>query len=470
MHRFFSRYAVVALLILAACDSDPTAPRPAALAPLLGDEQTALVGTTLPQPLQVAVRDSRERPLPDTWVHWHVAPGRGSLTADSVRTDAQGTASVQLVLGDLPGELRVTASVAGLAPVQFTVTALSHCQANVPRTLRLLGGNEQSALTHDSLAAPLQVQALCDDETPLPDVSVAWQVASGTATLYGSTFQTDAAGVASTSLSLGANPGSVVVRATAPGVAPVELRATALDRCAPRATLEPGQTIETTIKRVDCDTDPGIYGGSRYTVYRLDVAEPQFVRLRMQILANGVDPMLQLWDEQGTRLLGSGPGEMYVRLDPGTYRLRTATSPASGGTRIAVSRVTVDAVVCSDVFPNAPTPVWLLRPATVSGAITRDDCGRSLDAPRWYDQYLVQLSAGESITATLSPGTGFAPTLTFGTVDRHGFGQSWTLIGFYPSTGEPVTATLTAPRAGIYAIHVDGGGNDRTGTYSLEVR
>jgi uncharacterized protein (TIGR03437 family) len=90
-----------------------------------GDKQTGQVGWTLPNPLQVVVNGRAGVPVPGVAVNFAVTSGSAALSAASVVTDASGTASVQLTLGATPGSVVVTASAAGLAPVQFNATTIA---------------------------------------------------------------------------------------------------------------------------------------------------------------------------------------------------------------------------------------------------------------------------------------------------------------------------------------------------------
>ena len=90
-----------------------------------GDKQTGQVGWTLPNPLQVVVDGRAGVPVPGVTVNFTVTSGSATLNSASVVTDATGTASVQLTLGATPGSVVVTASVAGLAPVQFNATSIA---------------------------------------------------------------------------------------------------------------------------------------------------------------------------------------------------------------------------------------------------------------------------------------------------------------------------------------------------------
>ncbi len=90
-----------------------------------GNHQTGQTGWTLPNPLQVVVNGRAGVNVPGVTVNFAVTSGSATLSASSVLTDATGTASVQLTLGANPGNVTVTATVAGLPAVQFNANTIA---------------------------------------------------------------------------------------------------------------------------------------------------------------------------------------------------------------------------------------------------------------------------------------------------------------------------------------------------------
>jgi hypothetical protein len=88
-----------------------------------GDEQSAPVGTSLAAPLAVLVLDQHQNPVPGTTVDFAVATGGGSLTGARQTTDDDGIAQLGGWILGVVGPNRVTATVAGLAPIPFTAWA-----------------------------------------------------------------------------------------------------------------------------------------------------------------------------------------------------------------------------------------------------------------------------------------------------------------------------------------------------------
>ena len=127
----FSRVVVVGLasLSLAACggggDGSGGPSPPASVTIVAGNGQTGEVGTLLPVALTVRVTDSSGRPLASVTVGWTVTTGSGAVNPASGVTDSAGNASTRWTLGTTAGTQQATATVAGLAPVTFSATAVA---------------------------------------------------------------------------------------------------------------------------------------------------------------------------------------------------------------------------------------------------------------------------------------------------------------------------------------------------------
>lgn len=68
-----------------------------------GQYQTAVVGTTLPEPVAVLVTDSHGNPTAGATVHWWPSPGSGSTAVSSSVTGADGIASTAWTIGSTVG-------------------------------------------------------------------------------------------------------------------------------------------------------------------------------------------------------------------------------------------------------------------------------------------------------------------------------------------------------------------------------
>src|SRR5688572_7365575 len=104
-------FVAAVLLLLSGCDTaaEPPQPDPAALEIVSGDDQEFVVGAALPNPLVVRVTDLNGNPKQGALVKWTVT-GYGSVSPDSSRTDAAGTAQTTWTLPTSAGAATVTAT------------------------------------------------------------------------------------------------------------------------------------------------------------------------------------------------------------------------------------------------------------------------------------------------------------------------------------------------------------------------
>lgn len=87
-----------------------------------GDNQSALAGTQLAQPLVVQVLDAQQNPIVNAAVTWIVTGGGGSLSSENTNTDSQGLASVTWTLGPAAGANTLNAVVSGVGSATFNAT------------------------------------------------------------------------------------------------------------------------------------------------------------------------------------------------------------------------------------------------------------------------------------------------------------------------------------------------------------
>jgi len=102
--------------------------------------------------------------------------------------------------------------------------------------LKIDSGNLQSAVVGSKLAIPLSVQLLSGIGTGLPNSTVNFKVASGSASLSAATATTGPDGRASVAVTLGNTPGPVSVTASATGIPAVTFTATSIPSSVPTVT------------------------------------------------------------------------------------------------------------------------------------------------------------------------------------------------------------------------------------------
>ncbi len=98
-------------------------PRPRALTMIGGEEQEGRPNAALGRPFVIEVRDQHGDPFEGAEVTFAVTGGDGTLSVETVSTDADGRAATTLTLGEELGTYTVVATVADLEPVTFTATA-----------------------------------------------------------------------------------------------------------------------------------------------------------------------------------------------------------------------------------------------------------------------------------------------------------------------------------------------------------
>ena len=185
-------------------------PHPSTLTKLAGVKQQGLADSTLAEPFVVSVLDQNGNPFVGATVTFVVTAGGGTVSATEATTDEQGRAATTLTLGSDPGRNTVTASVAELNPVIFGATG-----QGIPRALAMLSGDQQEGPAGTVLAKPFVVEVRDQRNNPLAGVQVAFRVTSGEGTLSVATDTTDAKGRAATLLTLGSQPGTNTVLASA---------------------------------------------------------------------------------------------------------------------------------------------------------------------------------------------------------------------------------------------------------------
>ena len=188
-----------------------------------GDDQSAMVGTELPQPLVVAVTDGFGNPISGVTVTWS-AQGGGSVSEESTVTGDNGQTSVTRILGPTAGDQQTVATAGQLAG--SPVTFIHHATAGNANAVNIVSGNNQDGPAGSKLPQPLVVQLLDQGGNPIANQPVSWVVGDGGGTANPETSNTNANGQASTEWTLGPNPGTNTLNAVVSGLTPAAFRAT----------------------------------------------------------------------------------------------------------------------------------------------------------------------------------------------------------------------------------------------------
>ncbi|MDH3569642.1 MAG: hypothetical protein OER89_05575, partial [Gemmatimonadota bacterium] len=217
---------------------------PASLVAEAGSGQAAPAGTLLPDPLVARAAASDGVGVADEWIRFVVATGGGSLSADSVLTDAGGRAAVSWTLGNVVGSQIVQASTARLSGV--TASFMATAQATGVGGIAIVSGDGQSAQVGTAVATQPTVRVTDAQGNPVPGVDVTFAVASGGGSVTGAAAVTDAAGLAAVgSWVLGPTVGINTLTVTADTLTPVMFTATATG---------PGGTVSMVVSAGDGQT------------------------------------------------------------------------------------------------------------------------------------------------------------------------------------------------------------------------
>jgi hypothetical protein len=216
---------------------------PAELVRLAGNNQVGTVGQSLPRPIQVRVVDSDGRGVGGVGVEFAVTEGGGSVAplmatlaggstillepSVLVVTDGAGEAHVVWTLGPTAGVQALGITVEGVESLDFSAVA----QPGPPAALDAAGGDGQLAPPGAELPEPLLAQVT--DEfgncVPISGLTIAWEVSGGGGSLSTLESETDAAGQATTVLTVGSQIGFNTVTAAYGELTPFEFSTMALD-------------------------------------------------------------------------------------------------------------------------------------------------------------------------------------------------------------------------------------------------
>ena len=213
-----------------------------------GDAQSGTVDLALPAALGVTVRDKYHNPISGLAVTWSPAGG-GSASPATGMTDAAGQATTQWKLPTKAGAATLGASAGSLSAV-FHATA----NAGAPTQLiKMASSDGQTGNPGQALAQPISVTVRDVFDNPVPNVSVSFTTASGSAAP--ATASTTADGQANTTWTLGTTTGPVTMNAAAAGVAaPVTFTATvnAPDPCSSHGVLAIGTAVAGNLVNSQC--------------------------------------------------------------------------------------------------------------------------------------------------------------------------------------------------------------------------
>lgn len=220
IRRLLSGFAAVLCAIsLTMCGGDslvlPSDAAPSTVTVLKGNGQTGPAGVILPDSLVLRVTDSRDRPVASQRVAFVAhAAGAGSVSPDTVSTDAQGRVAGQWTLGAAAGGQQVDARVVGTSLVATFVASAGSSSAD---TLFAVGGQGQTGAAGATLTDSIVVEATDRFGNPVSGIPVAFGTTGG-GQVSASLVITGSDGRAAVQRVLGTGAGTQTTTATAAGL------------------------------------------------------------------------------------------------------------------------------------------------------------------------------------------------------------------------------------------------------------
>ena len=219
------RAAGVSKVVTFSAEATLLSPTPTSLSIISGDNQEGLTGESLTNPLVTEVRDQHGAPMAGVTVTFTVLTGSGTLSVETVMTDANGRAESTLTFGTDPGtvtvearvEARVEASVEGISQT-VVFNAEATLPPPTPTGLSIISGDNQKGLTDEPLATPFIVQVHDQYGNPIEGVPVTFTVSETDGMLSDTVATTNANGEAKSTLNFGTEAGTYTVEVSAEGI------------------------------------------------------------------------------------------------------------------------------------------------------------------------------------------------------------------------------------------------------------
>ncbi len=212
---------------------------------LSGNNQTAMVGEKLANSIVIVVNDQFDKPFKDAVVYF--STNDGTLSSESVTTDAEGNASVSWTLGSKEGEQVLTVKAfkadetTPLSGSPLQVKAIGSPEPAKATSIELVSGNEQTAEEETVLPEPVKVLIKDQYGNPFEGATVTFEVTEGE--VSETSVSTNSEGIAQVSWTLGTTIGTQTLLAkamladekTALKGSPVSITATATEK--PKAAV-----------------------------------------------------------------------------------------------------------------------------------------------------------------------------------------------------------------------------------------
>jgi hypothetical protein len=340
----------------------------------------------------------------------------------------------------------------------------------VPTGIVVASGNSQQGLPGLTLAQPLRVTVTGAGGSPYPDVVVTWSVTTGSATFSSPTSRTNASGEASTNVTVGLIPGSLVVRASVPGGLAVTFTLTALDPCTFRVVLPGDTTANGVLTNFDCQFP----AGQPFFTDFYSVALPAQAGLQISMSAPAFDTYLDQRHVIGSNIAvnddldsSSNNSRIQIIAGAGTYVFAASTfiGGVTGPYTLTVAPRAQTLTGCRGEYRFLP---WITRGVAFSDQVLATDCvtARGAAGTAYSDKVLIVLTPVRTLSATLTS-TAFNPRLDLyeetvtGLVfrDRGVESGGTSTLNYIPDMGRVFLLEITSVdsvKTGAYTLTVGG--------------
>lgn len=171
-----------------------------------GDFQFGAPGSILTNPLNVHLTDANGNILPLAGYPVTFTATNAEIVSSEHITDGTGLTGIFVQLNT--GSATVTASLPPLTPYTFHVNAIS---GPLPKSVAIVSGDTQSGRAGAALPQPLVVELRDANQAPLALAGITVVFQANNVSLSAANVATDTEGRASTTVTLGTNPGAMSV-------------------------------------------------------------------------------------------------------------------------------------------------------------------------------------------------------------------------------------------------------------------
>lgn len=327
-----------------------------------------------------------------------------------------------------------------------------------------VSGDGQGAPLGTELANPIGFVVLSGSGLPEPGRTVTWLVVTGTATVQPTSSTTDGTGSVSTRVTMGNQPGPIVVRGTVEGLSHVDFHLEAINPCAHVVPYVIGTSIDGALTTFDCAV-----GGYYYDFYGLTLASQQGLTVDMTA---SYDAYVELYS--GTlaapELVGFNDdanatttnSHFAAIVSPGTYLLMPNSAfQLTTGTYTMTTTSRAQSLAGCEV-------VWGTRGLILNDSVTASDCPTDLQGGAGYgDGLAIFVRANTALKVSLQSDA-FDPALKVYAPTSTGF----QLVAANSDSSPGTTTAYVAYQQVSTAVFVVFAGAETpgdTGPYTLRV-